>query len=446
MHLILRRFILPVILFLSTLLTIDGCHNFFIIPLNATSITFKGPLTVALQQDLITKSLEKDLISNFAKTRGIQIQFVAFETVDQALELLKNEKVDLVFPRTPLLRTEFHGHHTMVYDDLRLSVVCSSTIEAANKLYIPENYLYAVKNKKFNSIFQHLHWIESSKTARELEKNILANPGYCFLTDTRLATKTSLYYPQLQKVWTSTQSEAVAWITRTDLTELNQLIHLWFQNLVREKKIRKFWDRYESVDFKMSVLGQNRFQKDIIKQLPKWHKLFEKNAKKNEMPWTLLAAVAYQESKWNQDAISYTGVKGLMQLTRTTAQQIGVDDREDPKESIRGGAFYLKYLYDKTSPELIPFERWAQVLVAYNMGWAHLRDARRLAKKMNLDINRWVQFKKVLPLLNDKSYLPELTFGPARGFETILFVEQVLGYTELLNGTFTRRLPTSQDF
>ena len=446
MHKILRRFILPVFLFLSTLLTIDGCHNFFILPSNASSLTFKGPLTVALQQDLISNSLEKDLISNFATTRGIRIQFVAFESVDEALDLLKDEKVDLVFPRTPLLRTEFHGHHTMVYDDLRLSVICAGSIETAKKLYIPENYLYAVKNKKFNLTFKHLRWIDTSKSVRELEKSILANQGNCFLTDTRLATKTSLQHPQLKKVWTSAQSEAVAWITRTDLTELNQLIHLWFQNLVRQKQIRKFWDRYESVDFKMSILEQNRFQKDSDKQLPKWRKLFEKNAKINQIPWTLLAAVAYQESKWDQDAISYTGVKGLMQLTRTTAKQIGVNDREDPKESIRGGAFYLKYLYDKTSPELLPYERWAQVLVAYNMGWAHLRDARRLAKKMNLDTNRWLQFKKVLPLLNDKKYLPELTFGPARGFETILFVEQVLGYTELLNGTFTRRSPTSQDF
>lgn len=415
-------------------------------PANAASVTFSGPLTVALQQDLINHSLEKDLISDFANTRGIRVRFVAFETVAEALELLKDEKVDLVFPRTPLLKTEFHGHHTMVYDDLRLAVVCGGSLDKATKLYIPENYFYATQSKNFNSTFKHLRWIETSKPAAQLNKNILVNPGYCFLTDSRLALKTTLFYPQLKKVWLSSKSDAVAWITREDLTQLNQLIHQWFQNLVRQQQVRKFWDRYESVNFKMSMLEQNRFQKDIEKHLSKWRRSFEKNARLNDMPWTLVAAVAYQESKWNQDAVSFTGVKGLMQLTRATAVQVGIDDREDPKQSIRGGTFYLKYLYDKTSAELAPFERWAQALAAYNMGWAHLRDARRLAKKLNLDTNRWAQFKKVLPLLSHKDYLPELTFGPARGHETVLFVDQVLGYTELLNAKFTRRLQTSQDF
>ena len=407
---------------------------------------FSGPLTVALQQDLFTHSLEKDLIFDFANTRGIEIQFVAFETVSEALELLKDEKVDLVFPRTPLLKTEFHGHHTMVYDDLHLSVICGGALDNAKKLYIPENYFYATKSKNFNSTFKHLRWVATSKPAQELIRNSLLISGHCFLTDSRLASKAALHYPQLKKVWNSARAEAVAWITREDLTQLNQLIHQWFENLVRQKQVRKFWDRYESVDFKMSMLEQNRFQKDIEKRLPKWRRAFEKNARVYEMPWTLVAAVAYQESKWNNEAISYTGVKGLMQLTRATAKQVGVDDREDPKQSIRGGTFYLKYLYDKTSAELSPYERWAQALAAYNMGWAHLRDARRLAKKLNLDANRWVQFKKVLPLLSHKKYLPELTFGAARGHETVLFVDQVLGYTELLNAKFTRRLQTSQDF
>ena len=163
----LKRLILPVTLFVSTLFTIDGCHNFFnnfmvIAPsstasaanLATTSLTFSGPLTVALQQDLMDHSLEKDLISDFANTRKIQIQFVAFETVNEALELLRDEKVDLVFPRTPLLKTEFHGHYTMVYDDLRLSVVCGGALISAKKLYFPENYFYATKSKNFNLTFE----------------------------------------------------------------------------------------------------------------------------------------------------------------------------------------------------------------------------------------------------------------------------------------------------
>ncbi len=50
--------------------------------------------------------------------------------------------------------------------------------------------------------------------------------------------------------------------------------------------------------------------------------------------WCALAAIAYQESQWDPDATSATGVRGFMQLTEDTARQLGVADRLDPKESV----------------------------------------------------------------------------------------------------------------
>ncbi len=442
----LRQFFITAVLLTMTLLTVNGCRYVFSAPTAASQVKFSGPLTVALHEDLSSNSLEKDLITHFAKVKNIKIKFVTFDDVQQATALLQQEKVDLIFFRVPNSEVQFHGHYSMVYDDLRLSVQCSGALAQASVLYIPEIYLRAAQSKNFLKQVAELQQSTTTRSATELRTLLLKKAGICFLTDSRTATRNANLYPDLKVVWTAHKKEAVAWVMRQDLGELNQLMQSWFQNLVRKKQIRKFWDRYDSADFKMSVLEQRRFQKDISKKLPQWQKLFEKYAKENQIPWTLVAAVAYQESKWSEGAVSHTGVKGLMQLTRTTAKQVGVVDREDPQQSIRGGAFYLKYLYDKTPAELLPYERWALALSAYNMGWAHLRDARRLAKKLSKDANRWAEFKTVLPFLAQKKYLAELTFGPARGEETVDFVEQVIGYTELLNSTFTRRSPTSQDF
>ena len=424
----------------------NGCYQFWISGSQASQLVFKGPLTIAIHQDLKYSSLEKDLISQFASSLKIKINFIFFNHIDEAAALFRNEKVDLVFSRAPYNADLFQGHYSMVYDDLSLTVLCSGALTQAQEIFIPENYYFVTKINSFSHKFTNVSWRPTTLAVTELRKKALAFKEICYLTDTRLANRTLLTYPQLKKVWSSPKAVAISWVTRQDLKELNQIIHIWFQNLVRKKQVRKFWDRYESVDFKMTLLEQRRFKKDIDKKLPLWRKLFEKSAKKNQIPWTLLAAVAYQESKWNEHAVSYTGVKGLMQLTKLTAKHIGIQNREDPKQSISGGAFYLKYLYDKTPTELLPYERWALALSAYNMGWAHLRDARRLAKKLNKDPYRWSELKKILPLLANKSYAKELTFGPARGEETVIFVDQVLGYTDLLNNTFTRRSPTSQDF
>ena len=56
----------------------------------------------------------------------------------------------------------------------------------------------------------------------------------------------------------------------------------------------------------------------------------------------LLAAIGYQESHWNPRAVSPTGVRGVMMLTADTAKQLGVSNRRDPRESILGGARYLR--------------------------------------------------------------------------------------------------------
>ena len=77
-------------------------------------------------------------------------------------------------------------------------------------------------------------------------------------------------------------------------------------------------------------------------RLPKYRDLFLDAATQHDVDWPLLVAVGYQESKWRADAVSPTGVRGLMMLTRATAKELGIEDRTKPDQSIYGGAQYLK--------------------------------------------------------------------------------------------------------
>lgn len=76
----------------------------------------------------------------------------------------------------------------------------------------------------------------------------------------------------------------------------------------------------------------------------------------------LLRAVIDQESGFKPCAVSAKGAQGLMQLMPATADQFKVDDPFDPKQSIDGGAKYLKQLLDKYKGDL------PQTLAAYNAG------------------------------------------------------------------------------
>lgn len=66
----------------------------------------------------------------------------------------------------------------------------------------------------------------------------------------------------------------------------------------------------------------------------------------------LAAAVAQQESGFNMDAISPTGVRGTMQVTKKTAESHGYD-RDKPDENILAGISYLKSNIDKSGGDIV---------------------------------------------------------------------------------------------
>lgn len=190
-------------------------------------------------------------------------------------------------------------------------------------------------------------------------------------------------------------------------------------------------------NYDISTFEIQKFFDHTSERLPTYKKSFEKYSEQYEIPWTLLAAVAYQESKWDEKAVSHTGVKGLMQLTAQTAEHVGITDREDSEQSIQGGAYYLKYLYEKTPKDMSEATRWVQALSAYNIGWGHLRDAHRLGAKLKKSAYVWSDLKFLLPKLEDEKYYSELKYGFARGNETVDFVDKVFTYYKMLNDTFS---------
>lgn len=174
------------------------------------------------------------------------------------------------------------------------------------------------------------------------------------------------------------------------------------------------------------------FLRAIDSTLPDIKPLFEKYAA--SMDWRLLAAISYQESHWNPQATSPTGVRGMMMLTRNTADSLDVNDRLDPEQSIRGGSEYLQRMMEKV-PDTIPDdERIWFALAAYNMGYAHMLDVRKLTAKQGGNPDSWADVKLRLPMLSQKRYYAQTTYGYARGHEAYNYVENIRKYQISLVG------------
>jgi membrane-bound lytic murein transglycosylase F len=167
-------------------------------------------------------------------------------------------------------------------------------------------------------------------------------------------------------------------------------------------------------------------------RLPRYRDLFRQAGQLTGIDWRWLAALAYQESKWDPLATSWTNVRGIMMLTEGTAQTMGVSNRLDPRQSIFAGARYLAQIRDSLPATVTGDDRIMLALAAYNLGEGHLRAGRRMAEAMKLDGTTWSGLKRALPELARPGVAARLVSGPARGGEAVVLVENVRGYYEVL--------------
>jgi membrane-bound lytic murein transglycosylase F len=200
---------------------------------------------------------------------------------------------------------------------------------------------------------------------------------------------------------------------------------------------------YGHVD-KFDYVGNRTYIEHIATRLSKYQTLFQQASAEVGMDWRLLAAMGYQESHWNPEAISPTGVRGIMMLTRQTAAQLGVSNRLDPHSSIYGGARYLAEIRNRLPPEIEEPDRTWFALAAYNVGYYHVEDARAIAVQLNKNPNKWNDVRTTLPLLTRSRWYKVSTYGYARGWEPVRYVEGIRRYYDLLNYQ-TKDLPDPND-
>lgn len=167
-------------------------------------------------------------------------------------------------------------------------------------------------------------------------------------------------------------------------------------------------------------------------RLPQWADEMKKVAQEFDLDWQILAAIGYQESQWTADAESHTGVRGLMMLTQTTAKAMGVSDRDDPLQSIYGGAKYFRMMLDRLPERIQGDDRLSLALAAYNQGAGHLEDARVLTQRMGGNPDKWEDVRNQMPLLAKSQYYTKAKHGYMRGWEPVAFVDNVLNYHKIL--------------
>ncbi len=206
-----------------------------------------------------------------------------------------------------------------------------------------------------------------------------------------------------------------------------------FFNTLRENgELRTLIDRhyaqFEQLDRK---LAQN-FLDDVENRINPYLSAFKAAGKKYQIDWRLLAAMAYQESKWQPNAESSKGAYGIMQITPPTAQSIGLNNPSNPTENIMAAAKYLDQLRDQVNDNAPEPDRTYLAMAAYNIGIGHLNDAIALTRQQGGNPDRWRDVRPRLLQLSDPAVYRKLKAGYARGAETVQYVENIRALHDLL--------------
>ena len=155
-----------------------------------------------------------------------------------------------------------------------------------------------------------------------------------------------------------------------------------------QQNVNIFSEEIESI-WKGDPVGLSIFLERTEKRLPHFEQSFRQSSENLDVHWTLIAAISYQESHWNPKAISDTGVRGMMMLTQKTAKEMGIKRRTNAKQSIFGGANYFQKNLNRLPIEIPKQDRIWMALAGYNLGFANINLARKLALKSGGNPNLW---------------------------------------------------------
>ncbi|MFT6285998.1 MAG: membrane-bound lytic murein transglycosylase F [Alcanivorax sp.] len=242
-------------------------------------------------------------------------------------------------------------------------------------------------------------------------------------------------YPRLKVAFDLGSEQKLVWYLAKE--EKNNTLRAYINEFIARLNTDGTLARLEALHFgnsgNVSRIGSHTFTLNMRKILPTHIDMIKQVAVEFQLEWPLLAAIAYQESHWDPIATSPTGVRGMMMLTVPTAREMGVDDRLDALQSLRGGARYLKAMKRRLPKDIYEPDRTYLALAAYNIGMGHLEDARVLTQRHGGDPHLWRDIMEHLPLLQKSKYYQQLRYGYARGLEAVTYVQNIRHYNNILH-------------
>ena len=397
-------------------------------------ITRNNAMTYFIHRGLQV-GFEYELMKKFASEHGLRLEIVIPKSHAELLSHLNEGKGDVVAAAmtiTPERQAE--ADFTRPYNEVEEVVVVRADDDSIASLSDLAGRTFHVRAS--SSFYSTLTALQDSveglriiKLPDDIEtEEILAGveSGRYDLTiaDSNLLDVERSYGRRLRAAF-SIKSTMLGWAVRKDnpalLVSLNKYIRREKGGLYFNMMKKRYFENERGI-----ARAKDSTRVGLSGQLSPYDDLAKKYSRQYGQDWRLITAQMYQESKFNPDAVSWVGAMGLMQVMPKTGLHLGFTDLEDPEQGIHAGTKYMHQLIERFDLEIPAQSRIRFALASYNVGYGHLLDARRLAREMGWDPNRWFgNVEQAMRLLSQPAYFERARYGYCRGGQPVHYVEKV---------------------
>lgn len=410
------------------------------------------------EEDNETMGYEYEISNAFANWMDKEPEYVIAKDVNEMVKMLEDKKIDLIaYPLTvsnDLKKKVIYTDNT--YETMQVLVQQSAPKQKNKKKKKSSNHgvkelrdvtqligkeLWVKKNSKYmdriknlnNEIGGGIEIKECDDDEETLIEKVSKGEIKYTICDLNIAMANNTNYTNIDINMPVSFVQRAAWAVAD--TTLNNKVSNWIEADSTKKKIASTYAKYfKSKHFLMPMQRTKRKTYKIPEGphiISVYDPYFRKEAANINWDWCWIAAIAHQESKFNANAVSWRGARGLMQLMPRTGIKLGAKNTEelmDPEISTRLAARYLSKMC-KSFTEVKDMDQKVKfVLGSYNAGVGHIKDAQALAKKHGKDPNIWddnvdiyVKLKSNSEYFND----PVCKHGYLRGNGVCQFVREI---------------------
>ncbi len=401
-----------------------------------------------------------ELLKKFAQHIGVELEIFVTNDLNENVECLMSDgdcniiAMDLTVTRDRrdlLSFTEPHSQTRQVLVQRRPENwyhMRSSEIEdhlirnqldlAGKTIHVHKNSAHMVRlNNLMEEIGDTIYLVETDYEPEMLIEKVANGEIEYTVSDEHVAQVNQTYYANIDTQTPLSFAQNLSWAVRHDTPLLKAAIDEWMSEFKQTRQYSNLYNRYFQ-NPRSSIMAKSPYHSLGGGRISLYDDYFKQFSEIVGWDWRLIASLAFQESRFNSEAVSWAGAFGIMQLMPNTASMYNVSESSSPIDNIVAGVKYLSWI-DSRLRNIITddAERVKFVLASYNVGLGHVLDARRLAEKYGKDPNMWkdnVDYY-VLNKSKPKYYLdPVVRHGYARGAEPYHYVHEILErYEHYLN-------------